>query len=487
MAKRFGGEDKSSEEAAKRPAATIDGTATVVEIEPQDAAAPAEEADIAAPAEEPRNGPASPAPEPPAIEASAAEAPPPSETEEARRIEFGQPPTQKSASGFRSFATHLAAGMLGGLVGAIALALAWDALDLGGGGVAPDTSALEERLAKLEAAPAPPGDNAALAALDTRIKDLEKRPVEAPADLSGLADRVGQLETSFKTLAEAAEQGGSVPDAAALAEQIGEAERRLQGKIDTTLAEAELATSATMQALQNEIGALRAKLGALAEAELGSAGDAASLEPEVQALTERIAKLESALPDLASAIDKEAADAKSAALAIAFANLRASVAEGRTFAAELQTLQALSPKADDLGALPAHAGKGIPTLPALARDFTAAKDAALAPASPPPDASILDGLLASAQSLVKIRRVDEAATGDSPGAVLARAEALLDKGDLAGSVKEVEALDGAPRAAFADWLDQARARLGADDNVKRLEGLLLVSVGGGTAPAQDPD
>jgi hypothetical protein len=68
--------------------------------------------------------------------------------------------------------------------------------------------------------------------------------------------------------------------------------------------------------------------------------------------------------------------------------------------------------------------------------------------------------------------------------VLARAEAVLDKGDLATAVKEVGTLQGAPRDAFSGWLDQARARLGADETLKRLESLLLVSVGGDAEPAQ---
>jgi hypothetical protein len=160
------------------------------------------------------------------------------------------------------------------------------------------------------------------------------------------------------------------------------------------------------------------------------------------------------------------------------------VSEGRPFATELDTISTLSPSATDLGALPAYAEKGIPTLPELARSFDAAKDAGLAAVAPPASGSLLDSLMASAESLVKIRRVDAAATGDTPSAVLARAEAALDKGDLAAAVKEVGTLQGATRDAFSGWLDQARARLGADETLKRLESLLLVSVGGDAEPAQ---
>ncbi len=203
------------------------------------------------------------------------------------------------------------------------------------------------------------------------------------------------------------------------------------------------------------------------------------LGPELASLTERIAKIETALPELVGAIDKEAAGAKSAAIAIAFANLRAAVSDGRPYAAELDTIGTLAPSVGDLGVLPAYAESGIPTLPELARSFALAKDSALAAApAPASGGSLVDSLMASAESLVKIRRIDEAATGEGPAATLARAKAELDKGDLASAVKDVEMLDGASRDAFSAWLGQAHARLGADETLTRLEGLLLVSMGG---------
>ena len=55
--------------------------------------------------------------------------------------------------------------------------------------------------------------------------------------------------------------------------------------------------------MQGEIGALKAKLGALAEAGLNSAE--ASSGPDIAALNTRMAKLEAALPDLATAVDRD--------------------------------------------------------------------------------------------------------------------------------------------------------------------------------------
>jgi hypothetical protein len=471
MAKSF--EDRSKKEAGKRPAQTIDGTATEVAAEPEvEAAAESDAAPDAAPE----------------VETEPELTPTDEATEGSRRLEFGPPPPER-ASRFKRFASYLGAGLLGGAVGAAGAGFAWNGLNPGATSQAPDLSAIEQRLAKLEQGP-PPGpaslsEAEALADLDGRIKALETRGTDVVPEFSGLAERVTELEATMKTLAETAQEGGSVADAAALTERISEAEKRLESKIEAALAEAELESTASVQALKAEIGEVRAKLGALAEAELGTS-EASDLKPELASLDERLDKLEAALPGLEEAVGKEGAQAKSAALAIAFANLSASVDAGRPYVTELETLSALSPDAKDLGVLPPHAQTGIPTLPDLVRSFATARDAALAAETPAPaaDASLLDRLFASLNGLVKIRRVDAAAPGDGTSAALARAEALLGQDNLDGAIKEVETLDGAARAAFSAWLDQAKARAGAADSLRRLEGLLLASIGGAQAPAE---
>ncbi|MGH6735367.1 MAG: mitofilin family membrane protein [Methyloceanibacter sp.] len=454
MAGSFDKKGSGPGKAGKRPAPTIEGTATEVPHK-----APADEAASTkdeAPTEK----------EPPALSAAAGKAGEP-------EPEAAKEPPRTSRTG--SVLSHLAAGIAGGLVAAAILAVAWVWLPLSETPQGPDVAALEDRIAKLEAVPLPQGDDEALAKLEARLAGLEDKTPETPAEVAALADRVGQLEASLKSLAEAAKDGGSVAEAAAIDQQIGEAERRLDEKIDTALGEAKSANAAALETLKKEIAAVDAKLKALAEAEFGSA-DASRLLPEIAVLDERLAKLESTIPALLDAVDQDAEETRTATLAIAFANLRAAVSEGRPYAAELSTLAALSPGAGDLGALLDYDDVGIPTVPELARSFKVAKDASLVSSAPDPGGSILDRLLASAESLVKVRRVDAEAEGDAPDAVLARAEAFLEEGDLAATVKEVETLRDAQAASFATWLDQARARLAAEETLQRLENILLVSL-----------
>jgi hypothetical protein len=313
--------------------------------------------------------------------------------------------------------------------------------------------------------------------MEGRVAALEESGKANTSKLSLLSDRVAELDSSIESLAKTAEEGGSVADAAAIGQQIEEAERRLKAKIDAALAKGEATDASAIAGMEKAIAELKAKLNALAEAQLAT-GDASVSQPELAALIERIGKLEALLPELAGTIDKEAAGAKSAALAIAFANLRAAVSDGRPYAAELDTIVALAPAVGDLGVLPAYAEKGIPTVPQLARSFAAASDEALAAPAAATGGSVVGSLMASADSLVTIRRIDEAPAGEGAEATLSRAQKALDHDDLAVAVKEVETLQGKPRETFASWLGEARARLSAGEALTRLEGALLISLSG---------
>lgn len=451
MAEPFG--DPLNPGSGKRPAPTIEGTATevLVDSEPEGTASPD-----------------------PFVETGK----PDSEGPKAKRDRKGAPP-RTSRTELRSFFTHLAAGLLGGLIGVVALAFAWNKLPVRTA-QPPDLTPIENRLTKLETAPPPAGDTEALGALDARIETLEARKVETPPDLSGLTDRVMHLEDSLNSLADAAKDGGSVADAAALDAKLGDIQQKLQEKIDSALAAQQTSNTKGLEALQGEVAALEAKLGALAEAKL--AGDSSDLAPQLTTLDQRIAKLEAALPDLSRAIDRSAASAKSGAAAIAFANLRDAVAAGRPYSAELAVLRSLTPDLGDLGALPAHAETGIPTVAELASSLQKVAETSAAPV----EASFLDSLIASAKSAVTIRRVGADTTGTVPSAVLARAEAALQQGGLTAAIKEIEAMPAPSRDAFAGWLEDARARGSANDTLTKLESTVLASLGGGAGPEAKP-
>jgi len=391
----------------KRPAPTIEGTAT--EIKQPDAAS---------------------------TDAASDAGPETASVDEGTSAKVKAPP-RTSMPELKGFATHLAAGLLGGLIGVVALSFFWNKLPVRNDAAAePNLAKIEQRIGALESATKQAVD---LSDVDARIKSLEtKQPQPAP-DLSGLTDRVAKLEESLKALGETAKAGGSVADAAALDAKLSELEQKLQARIDTKLTEGEASERQALDEMKSTIADLNAKVGALSVAERGA--------------------------------DQDAASAKSAASVLAFANLRAAIDSGRPYVTELAALRSLAPGIGNFGALPAFAEQGIPTLAELTASFKTASDAAIdaEPTASTGDESFLGSVLQSAQSMVRVRRIDGDATGDDPGAVLARAGAKLKQGDLIAAIQDAESLPGPPRQALSSWIDAARARASVEDTLIRLE------------------
>jgi hypothetical protein len=75
--------------------------------------------------------------------------------------------------------------------------------------------------------------------------------------------------------------------------------------------------------------------------------------------------------------------------------------------------------------------------------------------------------------------------GDDAGARVARAEVRLAEGALAAAVAELEGLSGAPATAAAGWLDDARARLAADQAVAALQAAAVTRLGVARPSATD--
>ncbi len=446
MADPFGGSDDRGAP-GKRPAQTIEGKATEIIAEPNEAEK--EEA--------PRQ-----APEPILDDRSTADSKDPTGGTEADRGAEKRTPARTGPVELKGFMTHLAAGMLGAVTGVIGLALAW--------GLIParedaDVAAVEERLTALEAKQQAAAPAEAVADLEKRLTaQIAQQQPEVPSEVAALPERVGQIEERFQALAKSAEAGGSVADAAAIAAQIGEAEQRIAGKIDETLAE-------KLQSLRDEIGAQKQQLDQLAAAPAGAPDSA-----EIDALTERLAKLEQALPGLTESVASSARSAKAGAAALAFADLTRAIHSGQPFAPELAALKAVAPDLPAAEPLAASADKGVATLETLRSTFEAAREQSETP-PPAKDESLIGSVLASARSAVRIRRMDAADNATGPEAAIARAERNLADGDVAAAVAQIESLPAPMQDAFTPWLEQAKERLAAEKAVAALEGEILPPLG----------
>jgi hypothetical protein len=192
---------------------------------------------------------------------------------------------------------------------------------------------------------------------------------------------------------------------------------------------------------------------------------AAALEPpseptegadvEIGRLNERVAALE----------QRETRVSQAAAVALAAAGLVEASQSSRPFTEELTTLESVSPPSADLRSLRQLADQGAPSRAALAASFPDyAARAASAGRAPGEGAGLLARAVYALSRVVSLRRV-----GDVPGAgvdaTLARAERLVEDGDLDRALRTLDALPAASRDSFAPWRARAERRAEIDRRV----------------------
>jgi hypothetical protein len=258
---------------------------------------------------------------------------------------------------------------------------------------------LSTRETQLEHRPAPTG-GADLTALTARVATLEQRP---QIDLAPLAARLAQLEAKSADLAP---------------------------------------LTARSDALSARLESLAARVEALSGRDQGADAD---LARRLDALEASIASLERNAQQLSA---------------------QAANAERLTRIQAAQTALAAGAPLGDLPHAPpavAHFARAAPpTEAALHVAFLRTEPAALAASQPTAEGTpFLNRLLVRAESLVTIRQGDHVLVGDTAAGVLARAQAALDAGDLAGAVAAVGTLSGPPADAMASWLADAKAVLAA--------------------------
>ena len=276
--------------------------------------------------------------------------------------------------------------------------------------------------------------DARLAGVELDLRDLATRappPAADPKALDAVAGRVAALEAQIN----------------ALAETVGVLGRRNDE-----------ALSAAREAR------VRADAGAAEISELTQKPPAAVDRGEFEALANRVAAAERS--EKAAEKAAESAD-RAVRLALAATALNAAVERGDAFAAELATVKALGADPKLVAALEPFARSGVPTAAALARQFSEVAPALSQASEPPSREGVLGRLQANAEKLVRIRRVDEA-PGSDAAAIVARSDAKVARGDLAGTAAELSQLAPNARAPAEAWIKSVQARTAAIDASRRL-------------------
>lgn len=267
----------------------------------------------------------------------------------------------------------------------------------------------------------PPAQTATVDDLNARVRTLEGRPVVS-VDLSPLTKRLDALDGSL-----AAIRG----DVTAVRKQMQEASARI----------AALEKSAALES---------------AAAKSAPAPDLSGIEGRLSKIEQQIVSAEAAKP-----IAPPPPDDTALRRALAASALDQAVQHGLAFAPALATAARLGGGTDDaLKPLEPFAVTGVPDADALSRDLLAQLPRLQAPRESTPAASgWLERLRDSALRLVRVTRIDGA--GTDRAALLARAKAAAERGDLQEAQKIVAQLPQTDRSALQEWTAKVQARAAA--------------------------
>ena len=264
-----------------------------------------------------------------------------------------------------------------------------------------EISALESRLAKIESAPPVPAPVRHSDGFET---------VAAPAD-PGVGNLIADLEGQFA--ASAGRLTNLQSDLTALTRQVEQLETREPSADPTT------------------VGQLESLAAGLAE------------------FGERLAKTEQDLLNLAAVPVGE----PGSAAAMTLVAIRAAADTGAPYERLINDAGLSDSQLPEI--LAANAATGVSTLEELRRNFDAVAREALKAESVAADENGVTGYL---RSLVRVRPLTPQ-EGDSSAAILSRADATLEAGDLASALQLLATLPEAGREAFSEWTRAAQTRL----------------------------
>ncbi len=212
----------------------------------------------------------------------------------------------------------------------------------------------------------------------------------------------------------------------------------------------------------------------------GWRGDAAGFSNAVQTARAKDPVLDSMLGSV-SAQDMEAA-----AMLLLMGEFRSNLATGRSFEQDLAVVSRIAGNnpqlQQSLSRLAPYAKSGVLNREGLQKEFKGlAMDIVNAKVSGQP-ANVQERAQQRLNALVKVRKVDTL-EGESSDAVVNRAQAMLDRGDINGAVRELQTLQGPSADAAAPFITQAQGTLAAQQSSDMLMNAVLgqLAAGGGVS------
>lgn len=340
---------------------------------------------------------------------------------------------------------------------------------------------LEERLKIMSDASGDPnaGKLPQLAAVTGRLVDLE-------------ATLTNQLSALRKTVSQELE------NRLALTNETSEAARSGTNRMDRELSQVKSETATIAQridAVKGESDRLAAKLSGIAqdtsalrtgveslradlEARFKAAAKPADVASAIAPVAGKVAALEQNVQSVVKSEEDRRNNAERIVLSLELNNLKRVIDRGQGYAAELAEVRKIAGGKVDLSTLERYQDTGLPTLADLTREFSSVANTILDSEAEPAEGSVLERMLANAKSVVRVRKVNHAATDKSVEAVIGRMETALKDGRIGDVATESRALPPKAAGAAQAFLLKLEARAAVDSAIAALEASLKASLAG---------
>ena len=397
--------------------------------------------------------------------------------------------------------THFASGAFGALI-VLALTYAFTPDAPRRSADAPDVGELTRRVSELEGVlgtrPGSAGLRAridemsrnlsalgnAQAKLARESKEFEDRIGSGKNAPSELAARVAKLEQGIVTALPADQATGQSQPSPALAAKMAELERAAQEASEAAKS-ATARLTAELAAIRTEAGRLSSRVDGIkgeVEERLQGAAKAADIAP----IAKKIGALEQDLQGYVKTESGRRADAGRIVLALELGVLRRAIDRGDSYTAELAAVKGAAGDTLNLAPLERHMREGVSPVRDLEKSFRGVANAMFDAEADRTDANLVDRLISSARSVVRVRKLGHTADDVSAEAVIGRMETALKEGRLAEVLEQAKRLP--PKAALAgeDWVKRVEARQSVDKAMADVDAALKASLGavraGGTEP-----
>ena len=352
-------------------------------------------------------------------------------------IEHEPQPAREGAGGLLR---PLAAGLVGGLVGGGIASLV-----LAGSATPKPDELARTAIRELQDRIKDQADKAAQLSEAVRTKLAAPVKAASPEELTELRSRLEDVSKAAKAGEESVQS---------LSEKVKTLEAKPAPQPETAAIDAEIAS---------KIAPVTERLAGLERAQKEAVQS--EITSQIAPLTERLTGLERSQNEkLSSAVN-------TAALSIAFTNLKKAIADGKPFATELAAMESLAPQKLPVSGLAPYKDTGVPSLSQLQHEFVEASGQAIIQHYHGKSESFLDEVLSRAHGAVQV--TPSSGTGDTVEAILGRVESALKAGNLKGALAESGALDEPAKKELQTWLSHAKTRAAADEAVHNTDQALL--------------